>query len=162
MFEPPPPPRSSLFLRASGAVALTGLLSPVLYSLCLFGYVSAKEGDFDLAAAFPAILVFSFFGLWFAVPSAIVMGLFVEPLKSYQIARLDLAGRLPELLLHVLGSVVGAIILWMLVFSSMGSSVAIGGSGFLLGAYLLGGLCSGLNWWWLVAKPMRLRVAGQN
>ena len=138
------------FLRAIGAVALTGAISPLVFSAGYGAFHSiATGGPFSVEL----VLFIAFYGTLFALPLASIMGMFVEYPKLLWLKK-DRGLGLP---IQLVFSVVGAWSLLVLIVTITEGRLPrldqrFEDYFFAALAFAIGGLTSGIAWWALVAR----------
>ncbi|MEM7666849.1 MAG: hypothetical protein AAF250_13410 [Pseudomonadota bacterium] len=156
-------PLSSLGLghRMLGAMGLTAVIAPTLNALVILIETSGSAADLsfliETGQASFGLMVFTFFGLIFAIPSAIVLGCVIELPKTSLLGRYHAIPSWIAFSMQLLVSVLGALPLMIAANASL-LHIFRGSKPFydhIFLPFMIGGLVSAVSWWILVAVPLR-------
>lgn len=140
------------------SMVLTAFIAPVVNAVVVLietsGSIANPSSGFETGFGF---LIFTFFGLIFAFPSAIVLGCLIELPKANLLGRCYTMRSWVAFSIQLLVSVLGVLPLMvatnailMLIFRSsepLYSQIFI--------PFMIGGLVSAITWWSLVVLPLR-------
>ena len=144
-----------MFLRAIGAVILTGLISPFLRSAGFWAFYAIETGSHF---AGEMVLFIALYGIVIALPMAMIMSLFVEYPKLLWLRRNQGFGLPAQLLVSVLGAL-GLLALFVTIaeWATAESAQPAEEHFFAAAAFTTGGLTSGITWWGLLGRHARAK-----
>lgn len=139
-------------LRAIGAVALTGIISPLLFSA---GYGAFYSFETGVSFSAEPVLFMVFYGTLVTFPLAFMMGIFVEYPKLLWLRRNQGFGRLAQLLVSVVGAWSMSVLFVTITEGTIPRfDQPFEEYFFVASAAAIGGITSGIVWWALVARHM--------
>jgi hypothetical protein len=159
--------RLNLAARCLAAIAVTGVVSPLVFAGVFTLVLLASSGGDPLGSFQVVVGIVSLFGPIFSIPASLVIGVVFELPKLLLVAHVARFPSCAVFALHMFSSIAAAnVILFVwLSFSSADWGLfypRTSDFSFWLLAFLMGGTTSAATWWLVVLKPLRRRGFASN